>query len=532
MIKSFIFLLLFCLGYLLSNHYAPFLSFYNEFFIVAAFLFLLAGYCTSSVLFRADWLVYWCGVWLLLAIMQSAFGVVFYFQDVFLFCAGLLLFLVVYVFFSGLPAAELERVKQLFWLGCIVVGVLSAWVSLRQWLLLSSGGVFELEMAPGGRPYANLAQPNHVATLLCLSLVGVAFFIRRGALGLLASGTLSFLLLVALVLADSRTSWLFAAGVCVWLVFFAKSKRLLPWLAVVSSAYVLLYALLPLLAEALGVASPVRTHAASVGARLDLWSQALHAIAEGEVYGYGIMQGAVAQLVMQASYPVTLNIEYFHNILLDFLIWGGAIGAILALVFAVNIFRLYRADVDQFSAVGFVAIFAHAFVEFAHMYFYFLLPAAFFLATMRPRLEVGVVLGRPYVLLVVVFLSAAACYYFYEYKKVEQDREFVAYHLAGFARAFPEGYALQGSVLFDGYAEFSQAALRKPGQSVTDKGLAKLRRVAYRYPSTMTLSRYIDALKVRDMLAERCRHERVAQSLFLEGRANASMSMVTDECRQ
>lgn len=532
MIKSFFFVLLCLLGYLLPNHYAPFLSFYNEFFIVAAFLFLLAGYCSSAVLLRDDWVVYWVVAVLLLVVAQYIFGVVYYFQDAFLFCAGLLMFLAAYVFFSGLSGGHLERVKQLFWLSCIVVGVVSAWISLRQWLLLTSGGVFELEVAPGGRPYANLAQPNHVATLLCLSLLGAAFFYQRGVLGLLTCVGVSFLLLVALVLADSRASWLFAACVCVWLVFFAKGKKMLSWLVAVSSAYVALYVLLPLLAETLGVYSPVRGHAASVGARLELWSQAVHAVGAGEIYGYGVMQGAVAQLTTQADYPVMLNVEYYHNILLDFLIWGGLFGAILSLVFALNIYRAYCLDVDQFSAVGFVAILVHSLVEFAYMYFYFLLPAAFFLATMRPRLDGGYALGRPYVRLLVFCMSVVACYYFYEYKKVERDREFLAYHLAGFERAFPKGYSLQGSVLFDGYREFSQAALREPGESVADEDLAKLRRVAYRYPSTMTLSRYIDALKVRGMLAERCRHERVAQSLFLEGGANASMSMVTDECRQ
>jgi len=48
--------------------------------------------------------------------------------------------------------------------------IISVYIELMQWLMLHRHGVLMVELRPGGRPYANFAQPNSLATFLTMAV--------------------------------------------------------------------------------------------------------------------------------------------------------------------------------------------------------------------------------------------------------------------------------------------------------------------------------------------------------------------------
>src|SRR5690554_6577144 len=103
------------------------------------------------------------------------------------------------------------------WLaGVILISAsLSTWIAIKQWLLLS-GSIWVADLPVAGRPFANLAQPNNLATLLGMGLASVIYFYERRKLNGISSGSLAAFLLFGIVLTQSRTPWLAAIAICVF----------------------------------------------------------------------------------------------------------------------------------------------------------------------------------------------------------------------------------------------------------------------------------------------------------------------------
>src|SRR5690606_36330346 len=74
-----------------------------------------------------------------------------------------------------------------------------------------------------GRPYGNLAQPNHLASFLILGICGVLFLYQRNRFCYLAATLVVCFILVALALTVSRLAWLFSLIALFYLMW--KIKR-------------------------------------------------------------------------------------------------------------------------------------------------------------------------------------------------------------------------------------------------------------------------------------------------------------------
>lgn len=96
-----------------------------------------------------------------------------------------------------------------------VGAVVSVYIALNQWLKLP-GSIWMADLSPGARPFANLAQPNNLATLLCLGLAGVIYMFETRRLGVWVSSGLAIFLFFGLALTQSRTPWVGAVCAIVW----------------------------------------------------------------------------------------------------------------------------------------------------------------------------------------------------------------------------------------------------------------------------------------------------------------------------
>lgn len=212
MVFAFFGMFFFASSYLLPNHYLPWLAAYQEFlaFFGGAAVFL----AVAPLRLRFSRLALVFLAFSALPFVQYCFGVVYFFGDAFVAGLYLLALSIAVGYGYSLSALQLQKVVFFSFLVFVISGVISVWLQLIQWLSLPAN-LWVVEMPPGGRPFANMAQPNNLATLLSLALLGVLYFFEQEILSTKVCALVAFILIFGLVLTQSRTPWV--AGV----VFFS-----------------------------------------------------------------------------------------------------------------------------------------------------------------------------------------------------------------------------------------------------------------------------------------------------------------------
>lgn len=389
-------------AWLPANHYVPWSSAWQEGLALAA-LGGAALLLSRPARLAPGWLAF-----LVLALAslaaQALAGVVFFTGDawvVAMYLAGFGLALAVGSSLArpaqgGAPAAApgLELLC-----GALMVSALAcAGIGFAQWAGVQRLGIFGADLAPGDRPFANFAQPNHwcTASIIGLAAAWVLFESRR--IGGFTLGLVAAVLLAAVVASGSRTGWLqLSLGVVLVLALHRRAALRLPRLAPLLAlpAVAAAWALWPLLNAATepGVARSLAEQA-SVGVRWPLWTALPDAIAERPWTGYGWSQMVLAQqAVALDGPPLHRHFEYAHNLVLDLLIWVGVPLALLLLALAGwQLLQLVRHTRDA-RAAGLLlvagAVLVHGMLEYAVAYAYFLVPMGLALGA------AGALAGRP-----------------------------------------------------------------------------------------------------------------------------------------
>lgn len=380
------------LAFLLPNHYSPWLSFHQELGVAIAFVPLIISACvlqkkisllTIGVMFLA--VMPW---------IQEMFGQLYFSGDAWmhsLYILGFALAVHAGCWVVSRPNPQnsdpLERFMGV-WLGITLAGIVSVGIAGHQWLLLRKLGVFIADLPPGGRPFANLAQPNHLATLLLLSITGVMFMWEGRKLTALTALVATFVLIFGLVMTGSRFIWL----TIMWLVpayCFLRRRCKFRTTPATFIILIIIYVVLSLAWPSINrglhldvdVISSVERLAKS-DSRLTLWYSMIDALGRSPWVGYGWGQIGLAQTVTALDHPSTNSFfESSHNLVLDLALWNGIPIALVVVFGAVFWFvHQLRRSSSPLTAVTLMAlgsITCHAMVEFPLHYAYFLLPAGF-----------------------------------------------------------------------------------------------------------------------------------------------------------
>lgn len=379
----------------LPNHNYPWVSVYHDFATFAAGILFICSlcFCTQpaiSIQFPRPAL---CVVAIAcIPTLQYTTGIMYFGGDALLSSLYLLGFTSMLVAGYNLTVSSGLRPVLINWLAgtLIIASVISAWLAFHQWIL-QTGSIWVVDLPAKARPFANLGQPNHLATLLSMGLAAILFFYEKNILHRISSSLLALLLLFAIALTQSRTPWLMAVFfIALWLWKLNHAQRRLPrawaltWIAVFAG----LIFLLPHLAHwlQLGDTTSVAKRAQAME-RWDLYVQFYQAIIHGPLWGYGWQQVSTAQVAITPLYPVAIYTEYTHNILLDLLIWNGPIlGSVIIVAITYYLLRLTflaRSAENLFvvMAVGFFLL--HSMLEYPHAYAYFLLPVGLLIGTLQ-----------------------------------------------------------------------------------------------------------------------------------------------------
>ncbi|MES2414309.1 MAG: Wzy polymerase domain-containing protein [Pseudomonadota bacterium] len=392
------------LGWLLPNNLGPLNAFHSN-----AWVALVLALVSLVVLWKSPKVV--AGqVFTLVTIAACLIPIAQYIVGVLPF-AGQVLVAIAYLLGFALAIVTGQQWQRLcpLWMERVLfgaflfAGTVSVYIALYQWFRLSgSEGItaiwvldFPIDMV---RPYANMAQPNQLATLLLWSLVGCVWLVYRGYVQMVGGLSIAALLLLGLALTQSRSG---VVGI-VFILFACWKWRHLISSRVFSRCAVglaLWYALLPVVLHYLGRALLLDTDInyfsrSANESRPYMWRMLLEAAMQRPWTGYGWNQVMNAQLEVSEAYPRMAGtyLAQSHNLFLDFVVWNGFPLGLLLSGLVLTWFWVVLRKVNDASQIFYLTLIAvtgiHAMVELPLQYAYFLLPVGLAIGSLNSSLNI------------------------------------------------------------------------------------------------------------------------------------------------
>lgn len=487
------------------NHYYPWTAFHGQLSMaVAATLIAMWSFAgRPRGANRVPYLALVAFVAAAIPWAQFASGLISFLGDALMPSLYLLAFALAQV--VGYRVVAMYGLRKLFeplaWL-LITGSLLSTWIALYQWQGLDYLFVFAMEIPPGTRPLANFAQPNLLATMLVLGLIGCAYVYQLERIGKLTGTLLVVMFAFGIAMTQSRAAVLQLLVVGGWLALNSRRGRIdLRALALVALVVVGCITAWPHLLEASsGSGGRGIDNAASAGNRPTHWMSMLDASTRNPWFGFGWSQIPVAHFAVAPDYPATKEIlAESHNLILDLLVWNGwPIGLLLTGALGWWFFVMMRRRHSSESAIALAAvisIFVHSMVEFPIYYLYFMLPIAAVMGGLVAELRASDSVGAPrwaapLVLGAAVFAGTSLSL---EYLKIEEEVVARRFELARIGLENPPLPAVdvQWLTQLGNYLRF----VRTPeNDNMSAADIRWMGQVATRFPNWTAVIRYASAL--------------------------------------
>ncbi|HCK31371.1 MAG TPA: hypothetical protein DHW29_15100 [Acinetobacter ursingii] len=490
-------------SFLLPNHYYPWVSAYQDFSSFLVLIIIFAIFFKKQLVLDLNFL--FLLLISLVPLIQILFHKIYFLGD------SLIAFIYIASFsFTYVLALNLGRKNSIAPYLCFISNififssVVSLYIILKQWLLLTNGGIWMADLPPNGRPFANFGQPNNCATFLCMGLLACLYLYEKKYINQVCGVLLTSFILFGITLTQSRTAWAFTLAFLIW--WFWKTRYFQARLSKYSVFYfvgIFLFFIftVPYISDSLGVTNTTDavTRASSGYLRIPMWHQMLLAIKEQPLWGYGWNQVSVAQLSVYLDYPTTEWTEHSHNILLDLLIWNGIPLGILIIGFF--IWWLYRLSQLAISVEAFItlsmvgAVLVHAMLEYPLDYAFFLLPVGFLLGLVQAQDKTIKIIEIPRTVVASLWVIFVVLYIwiFVEYQIIEKDVQLVRFEALNIGTLHAEHDA-PDVILLTQLREQIRFIRTPPKENMTLDQLDWMRKVAYRYSTSAALYRYAQAL--------------------------------------
>lgn len=483
----------------IPNHYSPWLSFYQE-----SLAFIAFAPITLLLLLNKKNNPYWFSIIFLLiaiyAVIQFFIGIIKFHGDV-IICTYYLLASAVVI--NAFSQAEIKiSFWNFFWTAWLISGIICWGIMMHQWLQLDFFQLFIIDSRYGSRPYANLAQPNHVATLLWMSCASIYFFYYTKKINSTSCLLLLVVMAHGLALTQTRTVivvFLFLLLLALLKIKNPENKGIFHSLFLLLSIYVFFCIVNPMFYKEFyfheiesSLTREVHTH------RLGFLLQAIYASMLKPWMGYGFGQISIAQMETillitptQESYTIS-----FHNIIADIFTWiGFPLGMALSFLFFEKIIECVRCSKskEDFSAlIGISAISAHALLEFPLFYSYFLIPFLILISSIckeakRPALKT-LRLKNIFYVAAFFLLILFGIKIFAEYRIIEEKWRETSFKIAGFENKEKDNeygfFLLNQLEALNKYREFS------PVRNLTKENLDEIKSITERFPTDNNLLKY------------------------------------------
>ncbi|MFN3731142.1 MAG: Wzy polymerase domain-containing protein [Comamonas testosteroni] len=372
---------------------------------------------------------------------------------------------------------------------CIFVAIFCIGILLAQWIGIDLDKMYFRELAPGARVYANMGQPNHLATVLVWS--GVLSIFLNSEKKLSDNLTIVFLVLIAFSqsLTQSRTSFLsLLVTFFVAIFLFKESGRSVPirkiglWMACV----LFFSTMLPLLQEVLDMRAERSLYEMGVGtSRTAHWLSMLDAVAKKPIFGYGWLHAAEAHIT-GTNYAIKESIfQYSHNLILDVTLWAGIpFGIIISFVIFWGVVSCLRSSLStsqKYSFLLVVVFLVHCMLEFPYAYLHLLIPAGIFVGHCCHKNNSNEqYLSRFHsaiILMIGVFLSLIVVYDYWGIEKKTTALRFEYAKIYGGER-LEEGSDV---IILDQAKALVEHTYREPARDISAEIIKKNEKATYRY---------------------------------------------------
>lgn len=361
--------------------------------------------------------------------------------------------------------------------GFFIAGALTTLLIFYQWLgYANHEDSMNIWVYPAidSRLSGNIAQSNHAATLIIMSICGAFYFLygKKYYIALIFYVVLS---VWATYLTGSRTSYISLFFVGVYLSFFSFGRNLRIWaffplllLVTFNSTYSLWENFSPLNFAGLN------SRGLDSGRYL-LWQMAIEAIKKSWIFGYGaenIIFAYKQQMPNHLFFFERSFVASSHNILIDMGLRFGAIFLLLSLAVGLFLIRdiLLKRN-DKYATCCYllcIPVFVHSFLEYPLNYAYFLLPVAILLGSARCRPNNGAIKYRNLKKGFIIIFAIMALFSFSmikSYKNIEENYKKLQLQLLGVD--IPDFYTGSKGCLIQHYCDFLDIHLIEDGKFVS-----------------------------------------------------------------
>lgn len=494
------------LAFLMPGHYVPWVTFEQQ--AVAALGGLLIGFAALRQMSQRARVplappALFAAALAFVPLIQGALSMVGFKSDAALSAVYLLAFATSVASGQVLASDATTRSRLLDGLlgAMLVAALLSSAIALVQWQQLQ-WSIFIVDLQPGGRPYANLAQPNHLATLLSVGIVAVYGFYERRRVSAFAAGLIAALLLWGLVMTQSRTGWLFLALFVVWWAWRRRALGLrLSGAAVAVAAIsfaVAVWCWAPLNDALLLSATADVESRLHAGTRWIHWPTLWDAAWRKPWTGYGWGQVVLAQQAAILDHPpVGEWLLQSHSLVLDLMIYNGALPGLIVTALLVAWFvRHIRAcrSIEQWVLVaGVGTVITHSLLEYPLDYAYFLLPTGLMmgaLEALHPEPPSRLRAPRWVVAMTLAGLAGMLVWISFEYLRVEAAVRQLRFVMLGIGVDTVPDAPVPDVWLLDQPREFHRYWMTPARAGMSAKDLDWMRLVSMREPRPPAQLRY------------------------------------------
>lgn len=503
-------LLFFLISWVIPGHYPPWPSFQQE--ILAASGFFLFG---ISVLVAGGRRIFYWPTSSLLILALTFFPAIQWLAGQIHYLSGLMLpigylvgfSLAVVFFYNGIRGDSKNPEWILRWFSVLILAAsISVGLALFQWQGASS--FWLADVRPGGRPYANIGQPNHLATLCGLGLVGVWLLYEVQTV----SGRIAWLLIgwliLGLTMTQSRTGWLFFVSLMGFGWFFRRRIAFRTpdhawWWGIV--AFISLILFWPWVNSLLLISleSPWDERI-SAGTRGPLWSGLLEAIERAPWFGWGWGQTSTAQHAVALDQDVGQRmLNYAHNIFIDFCLWIGVPSALFLLggflVWISHQVRACRSPLQVAALGSILVITVHSLTEYPLAYLYFLLPLGMFVGILEAhRGSCRIYVHGKWVFALLMLVGFLAGVIIYDHDRFEGSELHVRMSQAKIGDDADRPVEIPKALLLDQVEAYQRLRLVPARSGMSEAELEEMKFIVQQHPYPPALLRYALAIALND----------------------------------
>lgn len=485
----------FCLTFILPNTSYFSSSLFKEIVVVLGFLILLTNQILSLkeiILPKKAPLLF---ILFLFLFLQYLFKLIISFQDLFFNLIYISVFFLSIIF--GLNSRKYNQIILIHWILFLLIfsALISFLIGLNQKIrIIESPYLFGVSY--NGRATANLGQPNQLSTLTLMAFFSLFYLKKYYKINKLFFYSIIISLIFCNVLTQSRSAWLSVILISTFFITKFPDKKNVLSVFCLNLVFWLSTILIPFLFNyfyPIGNSYTTLDRMKLSSSRFDIWPQLFLATFDKPFLGYGAGQVGLAQIESISNTSTRGEwFTYSHNIFLDFVIWyGWIVGSLVSFFIISLLIKIYKSDLNRIETYLFIIIlvfFFHCLLEYPYSYFYFLIPIGIisgFLLKMKS--DDFFVLKKMY-LCVIVFLSWLL-FALFTYQLIELDEKKESYSLQYLFKSSVK--PIQSNLfILDGYSEKLDIEYLDYCYLIKNKDKEFFRRVAYRYPSAVNVSKY------------------------------------------